>query len=122
MEHVSRFHASTSERSGVTTVTVMGCLTRESVSAATVISGWGISGEVSPDLFVDLRVADHVDPGGLAALEMYFAQLRGPQGLPEIRIALRLSFRVAARTREADMIGDHGSVETNGRTHLEQGP
>lgn len=87
MEHISRVVISTSGLSGPTTVEVVGCLTLESFSATSAVLDQLSAIRSFPDLLVDLRGTAHIEPVGLAALEMYFAVHRAVQGLPEISLA-----------------------------------
>ncbi|MCH8569754.1 hypothetical protein LSI54_00020 [Nesterenkonia sp. AY15] len=87
MEHISRVVISASGLSGPIIVEVVGCLTLESFSAASAVLDQLLAVRSFPDLIVDLRGTAHIEPVGLAALEMYFAGHRVPQGLPEISLA-----------------------------------
>ena len=87
MEHISRVVISASRLSGPITVAVVGCLTLESFSTASAVLDQLSAVRSSPDLFIDLRGTAHIEPVGLAALEMYFAGHRIPEGLPEISLA-----------------------------------
>lgn len=86
MEHISRVVISTAGLSGPITVEVLGCLTLESFAAASAVFDQWSGMPSSPDLIVDLRATEHIEPVGLGALEMYFARYRAPKGLPEITL------------------------------------
>lgn len=114
MEHISRVVISTSGLSGPITIEVVGCLTLESFSAASAVLDQLTAIRSFPDLVVDLRGTAHIEPVGLAALEMYFAGHRVPLGLPEITLATPPFPRPClvdepASTRARDSQADPGS-------------
>ncbi|MGJ9372590.1 hypothetical protein [Nesterenkonia sp. CF4.4] len=88
MEHISRVVITASSLTGPITVELVGRLTLESFSTASAVLDQLSTIRSFPDLFVDLRGTAHIEPVGLAALEMYFAGHRVPEGLPEISLAL----------------------------------
>ncbi|NDK30242.1 STAS domain-containing protein [Nesterenkonia haasae] len=62
---------------------VSGRLTLESAKALTAALDQGIHPAARPDLTLDLQDAEHIEPAGLAALQLYLTQVRQALGLPE---------------------------------------
>jgi len=88
MAHSSRVVIDAADLSGPIRLQVLGCLTLDTVQTVIEILDRGAAFVSCPDLFVDLRDMDHIDPVGLAALELYIDQRRAAAGLSQITTAL----------------------------------
>ena len=88
VEHSSRVVIEAAGLAGPIRLQVLGCLTLETVSTVTEILERGAAFISCPDLVVDLRDLEHLDPVGLAALELYIDQQRTRSGLPRITTSL----------------------------------
>ncbi len=88
MEHSSRVVIDAAGLAGPIRLQVLGCLTLDTVSSITEILDRGAAFMCCPDLVVDLENLSHLDPVGLAALELYIDQLRARAGLPRITTSL----------------------------------
>lgn len=87
MEHTSQVLIA-AEPTGPIRLQVLGCLTLETAAAVTQILDRGAAFVSCPDLVVDLRSMEHIDPVGLAAFELYIDQHRAAAGLPRVPISL----------------------------------
>ena len=83
MEHSSQLTISLSDVNGPLSLVVTGRLTLESSKALTAALDRGIHPGACPELTLDLRGAEHIEPAGLAALQLYLTQVRQALGLPE---------------------------------------
>jgi anti-anti-sigma regulatory factor len=83
MEHSSRLDISLSDINGHLRLSLSGSLTLESSKALTAALDRGIHPAECPDLVLDLQGAEHIEPAGLAALQLYVTQVRQALGLPE---------------------------------------
>ncbi|MBE1514430.1 STAS domain-containing protein [Nesterenkonia halotolerans] len=88
MQHSSRVIIDAAGLAGPIRLQVLGCLTLNTVPSVTEILDRGAAFLSCPDLVIDLQGLDHLDPVGMAALELYIDQLRSKKGLPKITTSL----------------------------------
>lgn len=88
MEHTSRVVIDAAGLAGPIRLQVLGCLTLDTVQTVTEVLDRGAAFISCPDLVVDLQNLDHLDPVGLAALDLYIDQQRTRVGLPRITTSL----------------------------------
>lgn len=83
MEHSSTLSISLSDVNGPLCLTVSGRLTLESSKALTAALDRGFHPAACPDLTLNLQDVEHIEPAGLASLQLYLTQVRQELGLAE---------------------------------------
>ncbi len=83
MDHASRVVIDPAGSAGPIRLQVLGCLTLDTVRAVTEFLDRATLGS-RPDLVVDLQGLDHLEPVGMAALQLHIDQRRAAAELPPI--------------------------------------